>query len=126
MLASANRTAIAQMRRQELLTATPAQLTVKLFQRLMLDLNRAAVDLETGNTGSASANLVHAQAILAELDATLDVTGWAGAEDLKAVYGYCLQTIDAANRNSDPVGVATAIELMAPVAEAFEQAAKTA
>lgn len=126
MLATANRSAIAQMRRQELLTASPAQLTVKLFQRLILDLNRAAADLAGGNTGQASANLVHAQAILAELDATLSLGAWSGAQNLKAVYGYCLQTIDAANRNSDPAGVVTAIELLTPVAEAFEQAARTA
>ena len=88
MLAAANRSAIAQLRRQELLTATPAQLTVKLFHRLLLDLNRAAVDLAAGNTGQASVNLVHAQAIMTELEATLDPTAWAGAEDLKLV-DYC-------------------------------------
>ncbi|XKH58706.1 flagellar protein FliS (plasmid) [Citricoccus nitrophenolicus] len=124
MLGSANRTAIEQMRRQELMTATPAQLTVKLFQRLVLDLNRAQAAFTQGLPGNT--HLVHAQAILAELDATLDPAKWDGAEELKAVYSYCMQTISTANLNSDPDAVATAIELITPVAAAFEDASRAA
>lgn len=126
MLAATNRNAIEQMRRQELLTATPAQLTVKLFHRLILDLHRAASDLQSGNDGAASSHLVHAQSILVELDGTLDVNAWSGAADLQSVYAFCLQTIVAANQNSDADAVLRAIELLTPVSEAFEQAAKTA
>jgi flagellar secretion chaperone FliS len=126
MLGAAQRNPIEQMRRQEILTATPAQLTVKLFQRLILDLHRAVTDLQAGQTATASGHLVHAQSILSELDGTLDVNAWSGAADLKSVYGYCLQTISAANQNSDQAAVLSAIELLTPVADAFEQAAKTA
>ncbi|MFC7400904.1 flagellar export chaperone FliS [Citricoccus sp. GCM10030269] len=125
MLGSSQRNAVEEMRRRELMTATPAQLTVKLFQRLLLDLHRAAADLGAGQPGAASSHLVHAQAILTELDSTLDVNAWSGAADLKAVYGYCLNTIAAANRDSDPAGVASALDLLTPVAEAFTQAART-
>ncbi|MEO9247791.1 flagellar export chaperone FliS [Citricoccus nitrophenolicus] len=126
MLGTTQRNPIEEMRRRELMTATPAQLTVKLFQRLILDLHRAATDLQQGQTGTASGHLVHAQSILSELDGTLDVNAWAGAADLKSLYTFCLQTIASANQNSDAHAVLRAIELLTPVAEAFEQAAKTA
>lgn len=126
MLAAANpQAALEQMRRQELLNASPAQLTLKLFQRLILDLNRAAEALQGTSPGTAATHLVHAQAILSELDSTLDPSAWDGAEDLKSVYGYCISTIAAANRNADPVSVATALELITPVYEAFAEAART-
>ncbi|GAA1131892.1 flagellar export chaperone FliS [Citricoccus alkalitolerans] len=126
MLGTTQRNPIEEMRRRELMTATPAQLTVKLFQRLILDLHRAAADLQQGQAGTASRHLVHAQSILSELDGTLDVNAWSGAADLKSVYAFCLQTIAAANQNSDAQAVLRAIELLTPVSEAFEQAAKTA
>lgn len=126
MLGAAQLNPIEKMRRQELMTATPAQLTVKLFQRLILDLHRAATDLQQGQTGAASGHLIHAQSILAELDGTLDVNAWDGAADLKSVYAFCLQAMATANQNSDANAVLRAIELLTPVSEAFEQAAKTA
>lgn len=126
MLGTTQRNPIGDLRRRELMTATPAQLTVKLFQRLILDLHRAATDLQQGQSGTASGHLVHAQSILAELDGTLDVNAWSGAADLKSVYAFCLQTLVTANQNSDANAVLRAIELLTPVAEAFEQAAKSA
>lgn len=116
----------AQMRRRELLTASPAQLTLKLFQRLVLDLHRADAELAAGRHAPASSHLLHAQAILTELDATLDVRVWDGARDLKAVYAYCLAALAQANRTADASGVTSALELLTPVAAAFEEAARTA
>lgn len=125
MLGTGNNSMLNKMRQQELATATPESLIVKLLQRLILDLTRAKSALENPGTGIASTHIVHAQAIISELDQTLDDRLWDGARDLHAVYSYSLETLTAANQNSDPALVQTAITLLTPIVAAFEEAAKT-
>lgn len=124
MLGNGNRTMLDKMRQQELATATPESLIVKLLHRLILDLNRAKAALETG-TGVASTHIVHAQAIITELDQTLDDRLWDGARDLHAVYSYSLETLTRANQTDNPALVDTAITLLTPIVAAFEEASKT-
>lgn len=125
MLGTANNSAIEKMRRQELMTASPAQLTVKLFQRMILDLTRSLAAFDEGMTSAAGPHLVHAQAILSELDATLNTAVWNGADDLRSIYRYCLQTLGEANAQSDRKKAQAALDLLQPIASAFEDAARS-
>lgn len=125
MLGTANNSAIEKMRRQELMTASPAQLTVKLFQRMILDLTRSLAAFDEGMVTAAGPHLVHAQAIISELDATLNTAAWSGAEDLRAIYRYCLQALTEANVQSDRNKAKIVLDLMQPIAASFEEAART-
>ena len=73
--------------RDRVMTATPAQRVVMLYDRLGLDLTRAS---EAEDSYSAGQHLSHAMEVVAELRASLDVTAGGPAENLAAIYGYLL------------------------------------
>jgi flagellar protein FliS len=67
------------------LTATPAQRVVMLYDRLHLDLARACGAADPADRGS---HLDHALQVIAELAGSLDVRAGGPAENLAALYGY--------------------------------------
>ena len=73
--------------RDRVMTATPAQRVVMLYDRLGLDLTRAC---EAEDSYAAGQHLSHAMEVVAELRASLDVTAGGPAENLAAIYGYLL------------------------------------
>jgi flagellar protein FliS len=75
--------------RDRVLTASPVQRVVMLYDRLSLDLARAA--------GSEAVEPVdHAVQIVAELLASLDQSAGGPAENLAALYGYLIRELLAA------------------------------
>lgn len=82
-------------------TATPSQLLVMLYQRLTLDLERAADALRRGEPSLAHEPLLHAQDIVLELSASLKVDAWSGATSLAALYDYLLSELAKANITKD-------------------------
>src|SRR6478735_8073644 len=85
-------------------TATPSQLLVMLYQRLTLDLERAADALRRGEPSQAHQPLLHAQDIVLELNASLKVDAWSGAKSLAALYDYLLSELAKANIAKDLAG----------------------
>ena len=65
----------------------PSLLTM-LYDRLVLDLQRAEAEQRAGDRGAAGPHLMHAQDIVHELAATLDVDAWDGARRLMSVYTF--------------------------------------
>ncbi len=77
------------------LTASPAQRIVMLFDRLVLDLTRASL----ADSIELRQHTGHASQIVAELFGSLDPKAGGPAENLGAVYGFLLKelmTMDAA------------------------------
>ncbi|MFC6410936.1 flagellar export chaperone FliS [Planobispora longispora] len=60
-------------------TASPGQLLVMLYDRLVLDLTRAEEALGRGDREAAAQQLMHAQDIIIELRSSLKTDGWDGA-----------------------------------------------
>lgn len=108
---------------QSLETATPAQLLVKLYERLQLDIARAEAEQRAGRHSSASEQLVHAQAIVSELMGMLDVDAWSGAPQLLSIYTFLFSELVAANLTHDPVRTASCGRIVGPLADAWRQAA---
>src|SRR5690606_24477158 len=104
-------------------TASPERLLTMLYDRLLLDLDRAEADQRAGQRDAASTHLLHAQDIVTELMATLDVAAWDGAAQLMSLYTYVLNELIDANTHGDPERVAACRELLAPLAEAWRAAA---
>lgn len=104
-------------------TASPARLLVMLYDRLLLDLSQGEAALRSGEREMASDRLIHAQDIVLELRASLDVTGWAGAPGLAQLYSYLLTELIRANVRQDADRVAGCRELVQPLAEAWRAAA---
>ena len=82
-------------------TATPAQLLVMLFERLALDAERGLRALQQGNNIETNTQLVHAQAIVTELQSTLEVEGMPAGRELMALYGYLQRRMIQANVRHD-------------------------
>lgn len=78
--------------RDRVMTATPAQRVVMLYDRLGLDLTRAA---DEPDEFSAGQHVSHAMEIVAELRSSLDITAGGPAENLAAIYAFLLRELVA-------------------------------
>lgn len=113
----------AQLNREAILSASPARLLTMLYDRLLLDLNRAEAAQHSGEWAVASENLVHAQQIIAELISSLNPEVWDGAHGLQGLYAFATQTLINANIRRDPALTRQVIVLMEPLRQAWHEAA---
>lgn len=105
------------------LSAPPARLLTMLYDRLLLDLGRAENAQQTANWPVASENLLHGQAIIAELISSLKTDAWDGADGLLGLYNYAFTALVNANIQRDPALTREAIELLEPLRQAWHDAA---
>ncbi len=105
-------------------TASPSTLLVMLYDRLLRDLERGETALRSGQRDQASAQLLHAQDIVTELASTLDVDAWDGGPQLMALYTYLTTSLVEANIAGDADTVASCRQLVEPLHEAWQQAAR--
>jgi flagellar protein FliS len=119
--ATAMRNAYAQ---QSVTTASPAKLLTMLYDRLVRDLLAAEQAITAGNTSVANEQLLHAQAIVLELQASLDVTRWDGAAGLSELYTFLYQELVAANVGKDGTRVRSCHDLIEPLRQAWHEAAR--
>ena len=94
-----------------------------LYDRLLLDLGRAETAQQAANWPVASENLLHAQAIIAELISSLKTDAWDGADGLLGLYNYAFTALVNANIQRDPALTREAIELLEPLRQAWHEAA---
>ncbi len=113
-----------QFNREAILSASPAKLLTMLYDRLMLDLNRAEAAQQQQNWQEASAQLVHAQAIIAELSSSLDTTVWDGGRELQALYAFATAELIAANTRRDSAKTRSIIEIFEPLRATWHEAAE--
>jgi flagellar secretion chaperone FliS len=104
-------------------TASPGRLLVMLYDRLVLDLAQAEDALRTGDRETGSTRLDHAQDIVIELRATLNLDGWEGANGLAALYGWLLAEMIRANVKADADIAASCRTLVEPLRDAWREAA---
>ena len=112
--------------RENVATASPAQLVVMLYDRMLKDLTTAEMALAQGDIAATHEALVHAQDILHELNATLDTSVWKEGEALQRLYVYCIDQLMDANmrKSSEPIG--TVRSVLEPIADAWRQVASGA
>ena len=114
---------VSQYNTDAILSAPPARLLTMLYDRLLLDLGRAQFAQETENWAAASQNLLHAQAIVTELAATLKTDAWDGAADLMGIYDYAMQAMIGANIHRDVDRTKECILLLEPLRRGWHEAA---
>ncbi len=114
---------MAKYNREAVLSAPPARLLTMLYDRLLLDLGRAEVAQQEQNWAIASENLVHAQAIIAELSASLNVEAWDGADQLVALYTFASNTMIEANIRRDAAKTRDCITVLEPLRQSWHEAA---
>ncbi|HEU4807892.1 MAG TPA: flagellar export chaperone FliS [Homoserinimonas sp.] len=106
-----------------ILSASPVRLLTMLYDRLLLDLERAEAAHGQQDWQVASDNLLHAQAIIAELASSLKTDVWDGGETLLALYTYVSNALIAANVQRDVSRVREAISLLEPLRQGWHEAA---
>jgi flagellar protein FliS len=111
-----------QFLRNRVMTATPAQRIVLLYDRLGLDLTRALAEPDAYAFGT---HLSHALAIVSELLGSLNISVGGPAENLASIYGYLTTELLAARGAHDAARVQTVAGIVATLREAWAQAADT-
>jgi flagellar protein FliS len=104
-------------------TASPQQLLVMLYDRLALDLERGEQALVDGDRQQAGEQLMHAQEIVLELRASLQVDVWDGGPRLAALYAWVLGELIQANLKGDVRRVRDCRRVVEPLRDAWREAA---
>ncbi len=102
-----------------ILTASPEQLVVMLYDGAGRFLRQAEVTMGDGSYLQAGERLSRAEAILDELLATLDMDAGEIAERLQAIYVFCKTRLIEARIERDPVRVAQVAKLLGELREAW-------
>lgn len=82
-------------------TATPAELTLLLYEGAIKFTNIAIVAMEKNDVQKAHDNIMKTEKIIEEFQATLDHK-YPVAKDFEAVYSYLLKRLFDANIRKDP------------------------
>ncbi|WP_136518491.1 flagellar export chaperone FliS [Cellulomonas telluris] len=104
-------------------TASPARLLTMLCDRLLLDVQRAAHALGAGQRPQATQHLAHAQEIVAELIASLDVDAWEGGPRLLSIYTWLHGELLSAAASGDAERVDACARVVEPLARTWHEAA---
>ena len=110
-------------RDQAVLTATPEQLVVMLYDGANRFLTQSALAMRDGRVGLAGEKLRRAEAIIDELLATLDMTVGEIAERLQALYLFFKEHLMGARLNQDASKVDEVGRLMRELRSAWGQIA---
>lgn len=106
-------------RESAVLTATPEQLVVMLYDGANRFLTQSAVAMREGRAGLAGEKLRRAEAIVDELLATLDMSVGEIAERLQALYLFFKQHLMAARLHQDAAKVDEVRRLMGELRSAW-------
>jgi flagellar protein FliS len=107
-------------------TTSPQRLLVLLYDRLILDLQRAEESAKQGEHGAAAELLMHAQEIVLELRFSLREDVWDGAGRLASIYAFVHTQLIKANVDRDPDITHACRLLVEPLAEAWREASLAA
>ena len=97
----AQRNAYAAYQNSKVLTASPAELTLMLYEGGIKFCNVAVASIEKGDVQAAHNNIMKAQRVLQELQASLDMK-YPVAQDFDRIYIYLEQRMTEANLTKDP------------------------
>lgn len=92
--------AYAQYNNSKVLTASPAELTLMLYDGMIRFCNLAEVAVEKNDIQKAHTNIIKMQKIVDYLRQTLD-TSYSVAEDFERIYVYLSQRMMQANLTKD-------------------------
>jgi flagellar protein FliS len=111
-------------KQQSILTATPGQLVVMLYDGCLRFLHQGAYAMREGNMGESNTRLQRAEAIIDELRVTLDLEkGGVVASRLQGIYVFCSKHLIEARMARDPQMIDKVSELLTELRDAWAQIA---
>ncbi|HEV7204497.1 MAG TPA: flagellar export chaperone FliS [Jatrophihabitans sp.] len=111
----------ARFLRDRVMTASPAQRVVMIYDRLNLDLARAAAAVD--DPAEAGAQLAHAMQIVTELHSSLDTAAGGPADNLSSIYAFLIRELIAI-RGGQTQRLPAVIEMVTGLREAWATAAE--
>ncbi|MEO7963191.1 MAG: flagellar export chaperone FliS [Gemmatimonadaceae bacterium] len=112
----------ARYRESEVLSASPGQLVLIVYEHLLINLRRAALLVEAKDANARSDSLDRARAALTELLVTLDhKQGGEIAARLSAIYVFMLSELSVLGVKPDAARLGAIIALLGELHTAFEQ-----
>lgn len=106
-----------------ILTATPEQLVVMLYDGAIRFLRQSAEYMRAGQREQSRNRMSRAEAIIDELNSTLDMSYGDVPANLRSIYLFCKRHLINANVNSDPHAIETVAGLLGELRESWDQLA---
>mgnify|MGYP002764448881 FL=1 len=106
-------------------TASPAELTLMLYEGAIKFCNLAKIDMEKGEYGDAMFKIRKARNIITELQATLDFK-YPVAKDFDIIYNYIFQLMVDANQKHSVEKVDEILDQLRDLRDAWKQIMKVA
>jgi len=103
------------------LTASPGQLVVMLYDGAIRFLRQSAEHMRAGDRERARERMRRAEAVIDELNGTLDMSYGEVAERLRAIYLFSKRRLIRANLDFDPAKVDGVARMLAELRDAFAQ-----
>ncbi|MFA9381410.1 MAG: flagellar export chaperone FliS [Acetanaerobacterium sp.] len=113
-----------QYKQQSIVTLTPGEMIVKLYDEAIKRCNFAVKYLEEKDFEAANVSLKKAQDIISYLKSSL-AGGYAISGDLARLYDYSKAQLVAANIKKDPAPVQEVVPILKELREAFDIAEKS-
>jgi flagellar secretion chaperone FliS len=104
-------------------TANPQRLLVMLYDRLLLDVQRALAAQQAEDHAAAHPHLIHAQDIVVELRSSLKVDAWEGGPGLAALYDWLQVHLVKANVTRSAALTAECLPIVESLTQAWHEAA---
>ena len=117
----------AAYKQQSILTATPGQLVVMLYDGCVRFLHQSAHAMREGKIAEAGTRLARAEAIIDELLTTLDLEeGGVIASRLQGIYVFCLRHLMQARLERDAEMIDKVSELLSELRDSWVQVSAAA
>ncbi|MCR4740813.1 MAG: flagellar export chaperone FliS [Lachnospiraceae bacterium] len=123
-MAAAN-DAYAQYMRNKILTASPAELTLMLYEGAIKFCNIAIIGLENNDVEKAHNNIMKVQRIIEEFQITLNFD-YPIANDFNNVYNYLIRRLREANMEKDKQILEEVLEHLRTMRDTWKEVMKTA
>ena len=117
--------AFAQYNTNKILTASPAELTLMLYEGAIKFCNIAIVGIEQGNIQKAHENIMKTQKIIEEFQITLD-RKYEVAKDFDAVYNYLIMRLREANMKKDAAILEEVLKHLRTMRDAWKEVMQVA
>lgn len=111
--------------RSKVMTATPAELTLMLYEGAIKFVNKAIMSIEKDDVMGAHNNLMKTQRIIEELRASLDHK-YPVAKEFDTVYEYILRRLVEANIKKDKDIVEEVLEHLRTMRDTWKEVMKNA
>ncbi len=103
-------------------TASPAEILIRLYDRLLLDMQRAAGHIEAREYEAANRVSQNAQDIVLALHDALDVEVWPAGARLAEIYAFLRVELVTANVTKDAGQLTRCLPIVAQLRETWSEA----